>query len=364
MKFVDEFRNASIARELTLKIKQAIVKIDRPIYLMEVCGTHTMAIFRHGIKNILPSSLKLLSGPGCPVCVTPGYYINQAIALAHQKNVTICSFGDMLQVPGSRSTLSKERAKGADVRAVYSPLDALHIAEKDPQRNIIFLAVGFETTVPTIAGTLLEAKEKGISNFFISSAHKLIPPAMKLLVQDKEIKIDGFICPAHVSAIIGSNAYHFLAKDYGMPCVIIGFEPLDILHGILMLLNQILAKDPRVEIQYARIVKHQGNTTAIGLINEFFEKTDSRWRGFGIIPESGLAVAKVFAHFDATKVFPADVEEAEEHPGCICGDVLKGKRSPEQCDLFRRFCTPTNPVGACMVSQEGTCAAYYKYGEH
>ncbi len=362
MKFIDEFRNADIARELSKKIHITLEQIGRPVCLMEVCGTHTMAIYRHGIKSILPPALKLLSGPGCPVCVTPNRYLDYAIALSRQDGVIITTFGDMMNVPGSSSSLAKERAAGADIWTVYSPLDALAIAQKKPDKKIVFLAVGFETTSPTIAGTIIEAQQRNVSNFFISCAHKLIPPAMRLLVEDPELHIDGFICPAHVSTIIGSAAYEFLVHDYAKPCVITGFEPLDILQGILMLLQQIADKAPRVETQYARAVKRHGNTTAVGLVAEIFVKTNSWWRGLGLVPESGLALSSAYARFDAESVFTVNAEEEREHSGCLCGEVIKGKIEPETCGLFRNICTPVNPVGPCMVSQEGTCAAHYKYG--
>ncbi len=363
MKFIDEFRDGGIAHDLSIKIAATMDRIGRPVSLMEVCGTHTMSIYRHGIKTILPLSIKLLSGPGCPVCVTPNSYLDHAVALARQDTVTIATFGDMLNVPGSSTSLARERAAGRDIRTVYSPLDALTIAKNNPDKKVIFLAVGFETTSPTIAGTILEARDQKVSNFFVSCAHKLIPPAMKLLVEDPDIPIDGFICPAHVSAIIGSQAYEFLAKDYRKPCVITGFEPLDILQGIYMLLEQILIKAPRVEIQYSRVVKQQGNTTALNLIAKVFKKTDAVWRGIGTIPESGLSLAPAYSPFDADDVFRVTGEQEKEHPGCLCGEVIKGKREPETCSLFRTVCTPISPVGPCMVSQEGTCAAHYKYGE-
>jgi hydrogenase expression/formation protein HypD len=363
MKFIDEFRNADVARDLTAKIQKTMARIARPVCLMEVCGTHTMAIYRHGIKTILPASLKLLSGPGCPVCVTPNNFLDQAIAFSRLDDVIITTFGDMLNVPGSSTTLAVEHAAGRDIRTVYSPLDAVAIAQRNPDKKVIFLAVGFETTSPAIAGTILEAQEQNVSNFFISCAHKLIPPAMQLLVQDPELQIDGFICPAHVSAIIGSDAYEFLARDHGIPCVITGFEPLDILQGIYMLLQQILTVSPRVEIQYSRVVKHAGNTTARRLLAEVFNETDAAWRGLGTLPRSGLSLAKAYARFDAGQVFNVSCEPEKEDPGCRCGEVIKGKLEPETCRLFRTVCTPVTPVGPCMVSQEGTCAAHYKYGD-
>lgn len=362
MKFIDEFRNADIARELSNKIRITLERIGQSVALMEVCGTHTMSIYRHGIKSILPPSLKLLSGPGCPVCVTPNRYLDYAIALSRQDGVIITTFGDMLNVPGSSTSLVRERAAGADIRTVYSPLDSLAIAQKNPGKIIVFLAVGFETTSPTIAGTIIEAQQRKVSNFFISCAHKRIPPAMQLLVEDSELHIDGFICPAHVSAIIGSAAYEFLASDYAKPCVITGFEPLDVLQGILMLLQQIVDKTPRVETQYSRVVKQQGNTTALRLVAEVFIETESYWRGLGLVPQSGLAISSAYARYNAESVFTVSVEEEREHSGCLCGEVIKGKIEPETCGLFRKVCTPVNPVGPCMVSQEGTCATHYKYG--
>lgn len=362
MKFIDEFRNADIAQELLKKIHRTSELIGRPVSLMEVCGTHTMAIYRHGIKSVLPPSIKLLSGPGCPVCVTPNRYLDHAVALSREEDVIITTFGDMLNVPGSSTSLVKERASGADIRSVYSPLDALAIAQKNPTKKIIFLAVGFETTAPTIAATIIEAQHRNVANFYISSAHRRIPPAMRLLVEDPELHIDGFICPAHVSAIIGAEAYEFLVRDYAKPCVITGFEPLDILQGISMLLLQLLHNSPQVETQYSRVVKQQGNTTARKLVGEVFINADTRWRGFGIIPDSGLALADAYSCYDADTVVTVKPEEEREFPGCLCGEVIKGKIEPETCSLFRTICTPTNPVGPCMVSQEGTCAAHYKYG--
>ncbi len=365
MKFVDEFRDPSIARSIIRQIDVATEKTGRSICLMEVCGTHTMSIFRNGIKTVLPPAINLLSGPGCPVCVTPSVYIDHSIALSCQvDNLVLCTFSDMLNVPGSISCLSSVRAGGRDIRDVYSPLDALKIAVQNPDRQIVFMAVGFETTSPAIAATVMEAKESGLSNFSILTAHKLIPPAMKLLVEDEEVQIDGFICPAHVSAIIGSDAYAFLAEKYKIPCVVTGFEPLDILQGILMILNQIIRCKPAVEIQYSRIVKKKGNSAALKILSEVFVQTDSVWRGLGVVPQSGLSVSEAFASFDAGKRFKVHVDQKEEPRGCLCGDILKGKKNPTQCSLFRKACTPTSPVGPCMVSQEGTCAAYYKYGDN
>jgi hydrogenase expression/formation protein HypD len=362
MKFIDEFRNADVARDLSVQIHKAMDHIGHAVCLMEVCGTHTMSIYRHGIQSIIPPSLKLLSGPGCPVCVTPNRYLDKAVAFSRVDDVIITTFGDMLNVPGSSTTLARERAAGRDIRMVYSPLDALAIARRNPDKKIIFLAVGFETTSPTIAGTLLEAFEADVSNFFASCAHKLIPPAMKLLVEDPDLQIDGFICPAHVSAIIGSGAYEFLARDHGIPCVITGFEPLDVLQGIFMLLQQIIKQSPRVENQYSRVVKHTGNPAALRLLHDVFDTADAPWRGLGTVPGSGLTLAEAHARFDADAFFQVSCEPEKDHPGCLCGEVIKGKIEPEACRLFRSVCTPVSPVGPCMVSQEGTCATHYKYG--
>jgi hydrogenase expression/formation protein HypD len=330
--------------------------------LMEVCGTHTMAIYQHGIRSLLPASIRLISGPGCPVCVTPVDYVDHAVALARRPGTIVATFGDMVRVSGSSSSLLREKAMGADVRVVYSPLDAVSLAQKHPKRAVVFLGVGFETTTPTIAGSILEAKRRGVTNYLVLGAHKTIPGPMVILADDPELQVDGYLCPAHVSAIIGAEAYEPLARDHQVPCVVTGFEPLDMLQGVAMLARQIMAGEAKVEIQYSRIVKKEGNARARQILYEVFEPCDARWRGIGVIPGSGLGIREEYAAFDAARHLPVIVEESREHQGCLCGEILKGKVTPKECPLFRSACTPENPVGACMVSSEGTCAAEFKYG--
>ena len=327
---------------------------------MEVCGTHTVNIFRNGIKKMLPTNINLISGPGCPVCVTPIRYIDEIIALSRESDFIITTFGDMIKVPGSTSTLEKEKANGSDIRVVYSTLDALEVARNNPSKKIVFMGVGFETTSPTIASAVLKAQKDEINNFTVLSVAKIIPPAMKALLEGKEVNIDGFICPGHVSAIIGSQPYNFITTQYKVPCVICGFEPLDILQSIYMLVKQIEDGRAEVEIQYKRAVKPEGNKIALDKINEVFGVVDSDWRGIGNIPLSGLEIKDKYGEFSARK-FEVEIEETKEPKGCRCGEVLRGVIIPPECSLFRKICTPENPQGACMVSTEGTCAAYYKY---
>jgi len=362
MKFADEYRDPQVARALLAAIRKEVADSPGVITLMEVCGTHTMSIYQHGIRGLLPEQIRLISGPGCPVCVTPIGYVDQAVAYARQDDVIIATFGDMVRVPGSSSSLQREQAGGAQVRIVYSPLDAVALAEKNPEKKIIFLGVGFETTTPTIAGSIVTAKQKGLSNYFVLCTHKTMPTPMAALTSDPELKISGYICPAHVSAVIGSNAYRPLVEQFKVPCVVTGFEPLDMLRGIQMLVQQVLQGRAEVENEYQRIVKPEGNIKAQALIDEVFEPCDTAWRGIGVIPGSGLQIREQYADFDAARQIVVEVEEPNEHKGCLCGEILKGKVTPKDCPLFRQACTPENPVGACMVSSEGTCAAEYKYG--
>jgi hydrogenase expression/formation protein HypD len=349
-------------KEFIETIEKLSKKIQRQINLMEVCGTHTVSIFRHGIRSLIPSNIKLLSGPGCPVCVTPIQDIDRMLYIAKQPNVILTTFGDMMRVPGSDGSLYKAKAEGADVRMVYSPLDALKIAQENKDKKIVFFAVGFETTSPLIAATVAVAEDKKIDNFYIYSVHKLVPPALEVLVNTKELKLDGFILPGHVSTIIGSKPYEFIVSKYKKACVITGFDADDILQAITMLLKQILEDDPRIEIQYKDAVKPEGNPKAIEFINMYFEPFDSNWRGIGVIPKSGLKLKKEYSHRDAEKVFDIPPINSKEPRGCQCGAVLRGVKLPPECPLFGKICTPQNPVGACMVSSEGSCAAYYKYG--
>ncbi|MDP2156393.1 MAG: hydrogenase formation protein HypD [Nitrospirota bacterium] len=342
-------------------IKELMVSIGRPVKLMEVCGTHTVAIFRHGIRDLLPKEIRLLSGPGCPVCVTSIRDVDTVIEIARHNDFIVTTFGDMMRVPGDRQSLFQAKAEGGDIRIVYSPLDALKLAEKLPDRNVVFFATGFETTSPLVAGTLAEAESNGVENFFIYSVHKTVPPALNALLNAPEVQIDGFILPGHVSTIIGLKPYAFLAADYHKPSVVTGFDAMDILNGVLMLLRQIAANKAAVENEYTKVVKEEGNPRAVALLYEFFEADDAYWRGIGVLPGSGLKLKDKYAHRDIMKKYCISVPEGQEPKACSCGDVLKGIKIPTDCALFGKVCTPDRPVGACMVSTEGSCAAYYKY---
>ncbi|MDW7971945.1 MAG: hydrogenase formation protein HypD [Thermodesulfovibrio sp.] len=343
-------------------IERLSKKIEKTVNLMEVCGTHTVAIFRHGIRSLIPSNIRLLSGPGCPVCVTPIEDIDRMLYIAKQSDIILTTFGDMMRVPGSNGSLYKAKAEGADIRIVYSPLDALGIAENNKNKKVIFFAVGFETTSPLIAATLFEADRKNVENFYIYSVHKLVPPALEVLVNTEELNLDGFILPGHVSTIIGSKAYDFIPSKYKKACVVTGFDADDILQAIAMLLKQILDNEPKVEIQYKDAVKRDGNPKAVEFIYRYFEVVDSNWRGIGVIPKSGLKLKEEYSYRDALKIFNISEIESKEPKGCQCGLILRGIKLPPECPLFAKICTPENPVGACMVSSEGSCAAYYKYG--
>jgi hydrogenase expression/formation protein HypD len=358
MEYIDEYRNPDRIEHLVAHIRAMSRK---QIKLMEVCGTHTVTIFRNGIRDLLPNSITLISGPGCPVCVTPIDGIDRAIALAQKKEIIIATFGDLLRVPGSETSLLKQRGEGADIRVVYSAYDGLRLAQQNKNRQVVFLGVGFETTAPTMAAVIQRAKEARIGNFTVISMHKVIPPALEALVQSPELKIDGFICPGHVSTIIGTEPYMPIAHDFGVPCVIAGFEPLDVLQAIVFLVRQIEHGKAKVEIQYRRAVSPKGNPKARDVLMEVFEPCDSVWRGLGSLPRSGLKIAFPYGDFDAERRFDITPVNGRETPGCLCGDILRGLKRPPDCSLFKKACTPESPVGACMVSSEGTCAAYYKY---
>jgi hydrogenase expression/formation protein HypD len=346
------------------RIHKSSRAIARPVKLMEVCGTHTMAIFKHGIRSLLPESIHLLSGPGCPVCVTSAGDIEAVIALATDEDVILTTFGDMMRVPGRKQSLEEVKAEGAEVRVIYSPLDALKIAEKEKEKEIVFFATGFETTSPLVAATVYEADKRNIENFSVYSVHKRVPPALRALLHDKDVQVHGFILPGHVSAIIGSHAYGFLADEHNIPSVITGFEAWDILSGILMLLEQIRYGKPRVENQYVRVVREEGNPKALSMIREVFETEDAHWRGIGTIPESGLRLRPSLENRDAVKRFGIQRRHIEEPSACQCGEVLKGIIIPTDCTLFGKGCRPERPVGPCMVSSEGSCAAYYRHMTH
>jgi hydrogenase expression/formation protein HypD len=351
------------AASLARGIQRLSRSIGRSLKLMEVCGTHTVAIFRHGIRSLLPPEITLLSGPGCPVCVTSIRDVDTAVALARTPGVLLATFGDMMRVPGGSVSLSEAKAEGACVQVVYSPLDALELARREPGARVVFFATGFETTSPSVAGTLLTAEREGVENFYLYPVHKLVPPALRSLLDAGEAAVDGFILPGHVSTIIGSRAYGFLAEEYGVPSVVTGFGAEDILEGILMLLGQVQAGRPAVEVQYASVVREEGNPRARAVIDECFEPAEAAWRGIGAIPASGLELKGTHRHRDIRGVTgPLEVPHVPEPGGCSYGEVLRGLKVPTDCPLFGRGCTPERPVGACMVSTEGSCAAWYRYG--
>lgn len=358
LKYIDEYRDADLARLLVRKIKE---QSHKDLRLMEVCGTHTMSIFKHGIRSVLPKGITLLSGPGCPVCVTAQRDIDAFVEFARKKNVIVTTFGDLMKVPGSGSSLAKEKAEGADIRIVYSVLDALGIARQNPDRQVVFCAVGFETTIPTIAATILAAKGEGVTNFFVYSANKLTPPALAALMETDGVKIDGFILPGHVSVITGTNAYRGTFEKYDIPSVITGFEPIDILKAVLILVQQNETGEKALVNAYPRAVSDDGNAKARAIMNQVFELTDATWRGIGNIPASGMGLKREFNAFDAAQKFNMDMPDTPEPAGCACGQILMGLKTPEACALYKKKCTPMTPVGPCMVSSEGSCAAYYRY---
>jgi len=358
LKHIDEYRDTQIAQSLIDKIRSISKKHIR---LMEVCGTHTVSIFRSGIRSILPQTISLLSGPGCPVCVTDQAEIDAFIELARIDDVIITTFGDLMRVPGSRSSLQKESAGGRDIRVVYSTFDALEIARQNPAKKVVFLGVGFETTAPTIAAAILSAAQTDVKNFSVISAHKLVPPALEALMATDQIKIDGFILPGHVSVIIGLNAYRLFFDRHKIACVVAGFEPIDILQAVGMLVEMLEAGRPALENAYSRAVTAEGNRKAQQILGEIFEPSDACWRGIGVIPKSGLKIRERYAAHDAQKIFEIQVADVKTPKGCACGEILSGTKTPPECALFKKACTPMDPVGPCMVSTEGTCAAYYKY---
>jgi hydrogenase expression/formation protein HypD len=361
MKYINEFRNPDVARALSNRIRTKAEGLPQ-IKLMEVCGSHTMAIARYGIRQMLPENVKLISGPGCPVCVTSNDYLDTAIAIGRLEETILCTFGDMLRVPGSSSSLEEERAAGSDIRIVYSTMDALDIARKNKDKKVIFLGVGFETTAPTIAASIVSAHKENLQNYYVLCAHKTMPNPMEAIVSGGRVDLQGFICPAHVSTIIGAHPYQFLADRYNKACVIAGFEPLDVLEAVDMLVAQIASGKSKVEIQYSRVTTEEGNRAALALMDDVFEECDANWRGIGIIPGSGLQIRAKYNQYDASDKFDVQVEPTQEASGCICGEVMQGVSDPPDCALFGTACTPEYPVGACMVSSEGSCAAWYKYG--
>lgn len=358
MRYIDDFRDPVLACALVEQIRR---EATRRIRIMEFCGGHTHAVFRFGLRELLADVVELRSGPGCPVCVTAAADLDRAIALANRPGVILTTFGDMLRVPGSHGDLQAARARGADVRVVYSPADAVALAREHPQQEVVFLGVGFETTAPGIAAALLQAEAQRVPNFSVLSLHKLTPPATCAILEAGEVALDGILGPGHVSAIIGSEAWDFLPRDYGIPVAISGFEPLDLLSAIAALVRAAIHEAPAVINTYARGVRARGNPVALDLLARLFEVRAAEWRGFGSIPASGLYLRPTFAHRDAALRFPVELTSAREPPGCRCGEVLRGVLAPPECALYGRLCTPRNPIGPCMVSAEGACAAYYQY---
>lgn len=361
MKYVDEFRDPSAARALLAAITDLVG--DREVSFMEVCGGHTHTIYRHGLENLLPEQVRLVHGPGCPVCVIPMGRIDDAIWLAEQPGVIFTTFGDMMRVPGTRGSLLDAKARGADCRFVYSPLDSLKIAQENPDKHVVFFAVGFETTAPSTAVTLLRAQRLGLTNYSVFANHVTIGPPMKAILDSDDLRIDGFIGPGHVSTVVGLEPYRFVVEDYRKPIVVAGFEPLDILQSIQMLLQQIVDGRCEIENQYSRVVRADGNPQAMALLQQTMSPRDTfEWRGLGWIPDSALGVHPDFAEFDAEQRFQLPGLRVADPKACQCGEVLKGVLKPWECKVFGTACTPETPIGTCMVSPEGACAAYYTFG--
>lgn len=347
-----------------LKDIEALAQVLPAVSIMEICGTHTMAIGRSGLRQLLPDNIKLISGPGCPVCVTHDREIDNYLELAKDKRVIIATFGDLLRVPGSKGTLAAARSQGAGVVVVYSTLEALRLASNNPDHEVVFLGVGFETTAPTAALSIIQAKSQGLRNYSVYSMHKLVPPVLEALLRDGSVKLDGFICPGHVSTIIGTSPYTFIAEQHKKPCAITGFEIHDILDGLHLLLMQMRQNKAKIDIQYIRGVKPDGNPIARKTMDTVFRTGDVLWRGFGVIPNSGLHIREEYRDYDASVKFGFAMDhhyKYDKEEICSCGDILKGLKTPNECDLFKGSCTPLNPFGPCMVSSEGACAAYYRY---
>ena len=358
MKYLSEYRDPDLALKILEEIKSSVTK---PWKIMEVCGGQTHALVRNGILNVLPEKITMVHGPGCPVCVTPLHLIDKAIYLAEEKGVILCSFGDMIRVPGSTKSLLEAKAQGADIRILYSPLEAVTIAKENLDKEVVFFAVGFETTAPANALSVLHAEKLGLKNYAILSSHVLVPPAIEAIMSDDETMIDGFLAAGHVCTIMGMKEYYPIVIKYNVPIVVTGFEPLDILQGILMVVKQLESGRAEVENQYARVVKEEGNINAKEIISEVFKVQDQLWRGIDIIPNSGWGVNKKFQDFDAEKKFPLADVKAKENDECIAGAIMKGLKKPLDCKHFGKKCTPQNPLGAPMVSSEGACAAYYNF---
>ncbi len=359
IRYMEEFRSAAGARALAEDIRRFMP--ERELAFMEICGGHTLTALKYGLRKLLPENLKLKSGPGCPVCVTPQRYIDAALALAARPGLIVATFGDMLRVPGTEGSLLEARARGADIRICLSPLEAVDCAAANPGSEIVFLGIGFETTAPTQAAAVIEAEERGLGNFSLLTALKTMPAAMRALLSSGSVGIDGFICPGHVTAVAGSRMYEPIAAEFHVPCVVSGFEPTDMLRSILMLLRQAGEGRGEVENQYTRVAGRDGNPVALAAMARVFAPADAVWRGLGTIPGSGLALNDEYARFDAAGKFPVELPPPREYPGCRCGDVMRGVLEPPGCPLFARSCRPDNPLGACMVSAEGACGIHYSY---
>jgi hydrogenase expression/formation protein HypD len=362
VRFVDEFRDGELARTVSREIA-AVVEPGRAVKIMEVCGGHTHAIYKHGVEHLVPPEVDFVHGPGCPVCVIPMGRVDDAISLAEQPQVIFATFGDMMRVPGGRGSLLEAKARGADVRMVYSPLDALELARRNPEREVIFFAIGFETTAPATALTLLRARAEGVPNFSAFCNHVTIGPPLRAILDSPGLKLDGFIAPGHVSTVIGTRPYDFIVEEYGRPVVVTAFEPLDILQATLMLLRQLRDRRCEVENQYTRVVRRDGNPRALAALEETMELRDTfEWRGLGWIEQSALKLRPEFADWDAEARFELLGARVEDPKACQCGEVLIGAIKPWECRVFGTACTPERPIGTCMVSSEGACAAYYNYG--
>lgn len=356
-------KEKALSARLLEEIKSLTAGREHPMRLMEVCGTHTVSIFRAGLRQLLPAEVELVSGPGCPVCVTPDGYMDAAIAYAGMEDVIVATFGDMLKVPGSASSLAEAMARGGDVRIVYSPLDALAIAKEHPEKKVVFLAVGFETTAPTAAAAVLTAEREKVGNFFLLPAQKLVPPAIRALLSDEDARIDGFLLPGHVAVVTGSDNFSFLAEEYHLPGVVAGFSPTELLRGIYRLVRQAAAGEARIENEYRSVVRAGGNPAAQKMMDQVYETCAAEWRGLGTIPDSGLRLRDAYQRFDFAEARPLDLPPAPpKKSGCRCGEVLRGKITPKECKLFGTICVPEHAAGPCMVSAEGVCAAWHKYG--
>lgn len=360
MKFLSEYRQPELVAQYLEEIKKTVT---RPWTIMEVCGGQTHSLVKNGILNMLPKEVQMVHGPGCPVCVTPLNLIDKAVFLAEEKGVILCSFGDMLRVPGSRRSLLQAKAKGADVRILYSPLEAVRLARENPDKEVVFFAVGFETTAPANALSVVHAERAGVGNYSILASHVLVPPAIEAVMNDEDSNIQGFLAAGHVCTIMGLEEYYPLVKTFNIPIVVTGFEPVDLLQGILMAARQLEKGEARLENQYSRVVRPEGNPQAISVIRQVFEVGDREWRGIGTIPMSGYQLREEYRAYDANIKFDVNIEKAEESKECIAGLVLKGIKKPHECPQFGKGCTPSTPLGAPMVSSEGACAAYYHFSQ-